>query len=135
MLEVNGARSVITQLFLLRFSYVDCQLSALQRCFSVHEVRQTLERNPSGIERVYTESWNRMLALDHEHFTRVKILLTWVVFAKRAMTIDELRWALATCPDSHAFRWERLTSEGALLSLCHGLVLVDEARTVRLTRE
>ena len=60
----------------------------------------------------------------------------WVLYAERSLTIDELRHALATCPETYHFESERLMPEATILAACRGLVTIDkESRLVRLVRE
>ncbi|KAH6917862.1 ankyrin repeat-containing domain protein [Coprinopsis sp. MPI-PUGE-AT-0042] len=62
-----------------------------------------------------------------------KRLLLWVIAATRSLAVNDLRHALATCPDTHRFDSSRLVREGTLVGLCRGLVMVEEeTRLVRL---
>jgi hypothetical protein len=55
------------------------------------------------------------------------------------MSVDALRYAIATSPDTHEFDQSRLVSSETLITLCRGLVAVEEeeeeTRIVRLVRE
>ena len=52
------------------------------------------------------------------------------------MTIEELRHAVATSPDTHKFDRKRLIPTSTLISLCNGLVVVEEeTKLVRLVRK
>ncbi|KAH6909460.1 hypothetical protein BKA70DRAFT_1474370, partial [Coprinopsis sp. MPI-PUGE-AT-0042] len=56
------------------------------------------------------------------------------LYARRSITIDELRHALAMTPDTHSFESSRLMPEAALMFVCRGLIMVDtESRLVQLT--
>lgn len=102
----------------------------------MRQVLQTLEQFPAHLEYVYLDSWHRILDSDPEHAALGKEAFVWILNSRRSMTIDELCHALAICPETHAFQQERLMSEAALITLCRGLVVVeDTSRTVRLVRE
>ena len=64
-----------------------------------------------------------------------KSVLVWIANAARSMTVEELRRAVATSPGSHHFERKRLVPAPVLLTLCHGLVVVEEeTKFVRLVR-
>jgi ankyrin repeat domain-containing protein 50 len=63
-------------------------------------------------------------------------VLLWITHAQWELTIDTLQRAVATSPDTYAFEPKRTVPEALLLSVCCGLVSVDETtRLVRLIRE
>lgn len=97
---------------------------------------QTLERFPTKIEDVYAQTWGRILDQDPEHVSLTKIVMAWVLHARRSLTMEELCSAIATCPDTHRFERQRIVQEATLTDLCHGLLSVDEkSRFVRLVRK
>lgn len=52
------------------------------------------------------------------------------------MAIDQLRHALATSPETHSFEQPRLVPEATLMTICRGLITIDEeSRLVRLVRK
>jgi ankyrin repeat domain-containing protein 50 len=105
-------------------------------CVSEREVRRTLKTFPLKIEDVYLQSWDRILKQNEEHISLAKAVLVWVINAARPMTLDELERAIATCPDTYRFQPDRLVPGATLISLCRGLVTVEEeSRIVRLARK
>ncbi|KAJ7202002.1 hypothetical protein B0H12DRAFT_1287053, partial [Mycena haematopus] len=59
--------------------------------------------------------------------------ITWVANAKRPLTIEELRVALAIEPGMRQLNEENLMDIDLILSVCAGLVIVDkESSIVRL---
>jgi ankyrin repeat domain-containing protein 50 len=103
---------------------------------SAEEVRRTLSAFPSKIDDVYLYTWRRILDQKAEHVLLAKTLLVWVLNAKRSMTVEELRMAIATSPETHKFEAGRMVPRSTLLSLCRGLVTMEEeSRLVRLVRE
>lgn len=120
----------------LRFLHASLQLEALSECISAKEVRQTLKAFPSKIEDVYLFTWNRILKQNAEHVLLAKSVIIWVLNASRSMTVEELRMAVATSPVTHKFEADQLVPSTTLVSLCRGLVTVEEgSRLVRLVRE
>ncbi|KAH6905383.1 hypothetical protein BKA70DRAFT_1153081 [Coprinopsis sp. MPI-PUGE-AT-0042] len=115
------------------FLHASLQLDALQHCFTVHDAMQTLDAFPRRIEDVYKQTWQRIIQSDLNHASLAKTAFLWVLNAKQSMSIDQLRHALATSPDTHSFEPSRLMPEATLVSACRGLLTVDkESRLVRL---
>ncbi|KAH6916361.1 ankyrin repeat-containing domain protein [Coprinopsis sp. MPI-PUGE-AT-0042] len=115
------------------FLHASLQLDALAECFSAQDVMETLKSFPSSIEDVYQRTWARISNGGRKHTSLAKAVLVWVLNASRSMTIEELQRAVATSPDNHKFEAGRLVPETTLLSLCGGLITVEEeSRLVRL---
>ncbi|KAH6911236.1 hypothetical protein BKA70DRAFT_1423983 [Coprinopsis sp. MPI-PUGE-AT-0042] len=108
------------------FLHASLQLDALRDCVSVHDVEKTLECFPPRIEDVYSQTWSRILDQTPTNTLIAKNALVWVLCAARSLTIDELRHAVATCPETHKFDRGRLVNEALLMGLCRGLVNVEE---------
>ncbi|KAH6914320.1 ankyrin repeat-containing domain protein [Coprinopsis sp. MPI-PUGE-AT-0042] len=115
------------------FLHASLQIDALGECLSAQDVTDTLKAFPSSIEDVYRQTWDRISNESHKHASLAKAVLVWVLNASRSMTIDELERAVATSPDTHKFEPRRLVPETTLVSLCGGLITVEEeSRVVRL---
>ncbi|KAH6903976.1 hypothetical protein BKA70DRAFT_1403752 [Coprinopsis sp. MPI-PUGE-AT-0042] len=115
------------------FLHAKLQLEALHHCISALDVEETLEGFPTNIEAIYAKTWERILDQGHKRSNLAKLVLLWITHARGEMTIDTLRHAVATCPETHVFEHKRMVPETLLLSACCGLVSVDEkTRLVRL---
>ncbi|KAH6884781.1 hypothetical protein BKA70DRAFT_1468248 [Coprinopsis sp. MPI-PUGE-AT-0042] len=108
------------------FLHASLQLDALRDCASVYDVEKTLECFPPRIEDVYSQTWSRILDQTPTNTLLAKNVLVWVLCATESLTIDELRHAVATCPETHKFDQSRLVNEALLMGLCRGLVNVEE---------
>ncbi|KAH6867197.1 ankyrin repeat-containing domain protein [Coprinopsis sp. MPI-PUGE-AT-0042] len=108
------------------FLHASLQLDALCECVSVHDVQKTLEGFPPRIEDVYHQTWRRILDQTPSNTLLAKNVLVWVLCAARSLTINELRHALATCPETHKLDQSRLVNKALLMGLCRGLVNVEE---------
>jgi ankyrin repeat domain-containing protein 50 len=118
-----------------RFLHASLQLEALQDCFTSYDVMQTLHAFPEKIEDVYRQTFERILHSEPRQASLAQRALLWVSNAARSMTIDELRHALATSPDTCEFELARLMPEAVLMTACRGLMTIDgESRLVRLVR-
>ncbi|KAH6909762.1 hypothetical protein BKA70DRAFT_1471887 [Coprinopsis sp. MPI-PUGE-AT-0042] len=115
------------------FLHASLQLEALRECTSIREVKEALATFSTEIEGLYRETWKRITGQSHSKALLAKKVFLWVTIATRPLTMDELRFALASCPETHRFDPSRLVQEGTLLGLCRGLVTVEEeTRLVRL---
>ncbi|KAH6907916.1 hypothetical protein BKA70DRAFT_1282843 [Coprinopsis sp. MPI-PUGE-AT-0042] len=108
------------------FLHASLQLDALSDCTSIREVHQTLEDFPPSIEDVYLQTWKRILNQPSNKASLAKRVLVWVIYAKRSLRVDQLRHAVATCPITHEFDASRLVSSETLITLCRGLLAVEE---------
>jgi ankyrin repeat domain-containing protein 50 len=103
---------------------------------SAQQARRTLQTFPSKIEEVYLFTWDRILKQNAEQVLLAKSVILWVLNASRLMTVEELRMAVAISPDTYKFEADRVVPDATLISLCRGLVTVEEeSRLVRLVRE
>ncbi|KAH6874828.1 ankyrin repeat-containing domain protein [Coprinopsis sp. MPI-PUGE-AT-0042] len=115
------------------FLHAKLQLEALRNCVSPHDVEETLQTFPSDIEAIYAKTWERILAQGPKQSNLAKLVLLWITHADGEMTIDTLRCAVSTCPETYAFEPKRMVPEALLLSVCCGLISVDEkTRLIRL---
>ncbi|KAH6889067.1 ankyrin repeat-containing domain protein [Coprinopsis sp. MPI-PUGE-AT-0042] len=108
------------------FLHASLQLDALDECLSAQGVRDTLKAFPPSIGDVYCQTWARISQQSHKHASLAKAVLVWVINASRSMTMAELERAVATAPDTHKFEPGRLVPGTTLVSLCGGLVTVEE---------
>ncbi len=58
-------------------------------------------------------------------------VLSWVLFAQRPITVEELRCALAVEENDSYLAEEALPDADSLLSVCGGLIVVDDSEVVR----
>ncbi|KAH6902539.1 ankyrin repeat-containing domain protein [Coprinopsis sp. MPI-PUGE-AT-0042] len=115
------------------FLHAKLQLEALRQCVSVLDIEETLDGFPTDIEAIYAKTWEQILAQGPKQSNLAKVVLLWITHAHGEITIDVLRRAVATSPKTYSFDPKRMVPEPLLLSVCCGLVSVDEkTRLVRL---
>ncbi|KAH6902525.1 hypothetical protein BKA70DRAFT_1434840 [Coprinopsis sp. MPI-PUGE-AT-0042] len=108
------------------FLHAKLQLEALRNCMSILDMEETLEGFPTDINLIYMKTWERILAQGPKQSNLAKLVLLWVTHARGEMTVDLLRRAVATSPETYAFDTKRMVPEALLLSVCCGLVSVDK---------
>ena len=75
----------------------------------------------------------RIWSQDPEEVELAEQVLSWISCAKRPLTVTELQYALAINPESTEIDEEAITDEEFLLSVCAGLVTIDqEGNIIRL---
>ncbi|TFK21268.1 ankyrin [Coprinopsis marcescibilis] len=135
LLMIDGWRDKVISKILEKSSgmmlLASLQLDMLRGCLSIRDLRDSLELLPSGIDLLYAVTLERIKTEGHiDLATRVFI---WVIYAYRSLSIGELQKAVAVCPETYQFDPERIVDESLLVSVCCGLITVDqESRLVRL---
>lgn len=75
---------------------------------------------------------DRIQSQDRSKVDCANQILSWVIFARRPITIEELRCALAVEPEDSNLDEAALLDRGYLLSVCGGLIMISgDTETVR----
>ncbi|KAG2011570.1 ankyrin repeat domain-containing protein 50, variant 2 [Coprinopsis cinerea AmutBmut pab1-1] len=115
------------------FLHAALQLDAIQDCTTLASIRATLSQFPAGLHGMYSASMERIELQTPQLRDLAKQVLLWLVFSRGPLSIDDLRYALAADPETHAYIPERMPDEATIVSVCCGLVEVQEtSNTVRL---
>jgi hypothetical protein len=103
---------------------------------NAREVRKALEELPNGVYDTYNEAMARIERQDKPRTQLAEQVLSWIVYAFRPLSVEELQHALAIEPESTSLDPEAIIEEDILTSVCAGLVVIDEKRSIfRLVRE
>lgn len=97
---------------------------------TVKAVRQALQHLPTDLNRTYDDAMDRINHQNEDDKHLARMVLIWVSKAKRPLSVAELREALAIEPDATALDADNLLDIDIILSVCAGLVIVDEAMSV-----
>jgi len=96
-------------------------------------VRKALRTLPSSLDQTYQKAMTRIGAQIEDDTDLAYRVLSWLSYANRPMTVEELRHALAVETNDSALDLENLPDEDILVSVCAGLVTVDQlSRIIRL---
>ncbi|KAH6890155.1 ankyrin repeat-containing domain protein, partial [Coprinopsis sp. MPI-PUGE-AT-0042] len=110
------------------FLHAQLQLEALRHCSSALDVQMTLQAFPSDLSMFYHRTWSRIAHKD----LAIRVLL-WIIYAKRELTIEELRHCVAISLETYAYDASRTVSGTFILAICCGLVTVgNKSNRVRL---
>ena len=92
---------------------------------SLRRLRKALETLPEELDDTYDQAMERIQCQKRSTVDFASKILSWVIFARRPMTIEELRCALAVEPGDSLLHKEGLPDRGYLLSVCGGLVMIS----------
>ncbi|KAJ7117132.1 hypothetical protein C8R44DRAFT_593899, partial [Mycena epipterygia] len=117
--NVNG-------MFLLAKLHID----SLTTKNTIKAVKEALHQLPKDLRHTYEEAMERIDHQGEDDRQLAHLTLTWVANAKRPLSIGELQEALAIEPDATDLDPDNLLDISIILSVCAGLVIVDETASV-----
>lgn len=118
--------------FLLARLHMDSIVSKHKR----REVRRALENLPEGLNSTYEEAMERVRGQNEDDRMLAQRVLAWIANAKGPLSAVELQHALAIDSDMTTLEDEDLDDIEILVSVCAGLVVVDdESGIIRLVRK
>ncbi|EAU86880.2 ankyrin repeat domain-containing protein 50 [Coprinopsis cinerea okayama7 len=136
VLDQNDCRKEILEQIIEKaegmFLHAALQLESIQHCRTLQSVKTKLAEFPIGIQGVYAASLQRIQDQDPESRELAMQILFWLAFARGPLSMQDLRYALATDPETGAFSPERMPDEASVLSVCCGLVEHHTSNIVRL---
>jgi len=116
-----------------RFLIARLHMDSLAKKQNKRDIRQGYKNLPKEINGTYDEAMKRISSQDDEDVQLAKQVLSWLLYAQRPLTVTELQHALATEPEARALDEEALPDEDLLVSVCAGLVVVEnESAIIRL---
>jgi ankyrin repeat protein len=108
-------------------------MDSLAKKHSRRDVRKALENLPKELDGTYDEAMQRIGSQDEDDAKLAEKVLSWISYAFRPLTIIEVRHALAAESGDEDFDEEALLDEDVLVSVCAGLVTIDqESNIIRL---
>ncbi|KAJ7210932.1 ankyrin repeat-containing domain protein [Mycena rebaudengoi] len=117
--------SKVDGMFLLAKLHVDSILTK----HTVKAIRIALQNLPEDLEHTYNEAMDRIDAQSKEDKAIARLALTWVANAKRPLSVAELLEATAIEPDTKSLDREGVVEMVVVLSVCAGLIIVDQDGT------
>lgn len=102
------------------------------------EVRKALQNLPRDTSHIYDETMKRVEGQIKGHRKLAEQAFSWIIYAYRQLSFEELQHALAVSLDSEMTFMDpnALVDEKILTSVCAGLVVVDpQSNIVRLVRK
>ncbi|KAJ6536855.1 hypothetical protein B0H19DRAFT_1003798, partial [Mycena capillaripes] len=112
------------------FLLAKLHIESLSSKSTIKTVREALKALPKNLNDCYNEAMNRIKSQNEEDRNIAHSALTWVVNAKRPLTVTELQVALAVEPDDQHLDYDSLLDVEIILNVCAGLVILDEQSNV-----
>ncbi|KAI9890633.1 MAG: hypothetical protein M1814_003831 [Vezdaea aestivalis] len=112
--------------FLLARLYMD----SLECKSNRNALINALEHLPTELDQVYDEALQRIEDQNHDDRSLALKVLEWITQGLRTLTVAELQHALAVRPESTDIDEGDITDSEILLSVCAGLVTIDERSSV-----
>ncbi|KAF2787420.1 ankyrin, partial [Melanomma pulvis-pyrius CBS 109.77] len=116
-------------MFLLARLHID-SLSDKTTAKEVKLTLSALSKSAAALDDAYREALERIEGQRAGHSRLAKHVLSWITFAKRPLTTAEIRCALAVESDEAELDPENKPDVEDLVSVCAGLVVVDEESAV-----
>ncbi|PPQ96354.1 hypothetical protein CVT26_005041 [Gymnopilus dilepis] len=115
------------------FLTVTLQVEALSKCNTKNSLRNAAERLPSDLDDIYMDALRRIQDQEKDDADVAIRAIVWLTHALRSLKTIELQHALAISSDRKEFNDDDLIPTELLVSLCCGLVVIDEeSEIVRL---
>jgi len=97
---------------------------------NARQVRAALEILPEGMDGTYDEAMERVERQDDSRKQLAKRVLSWITYAIRPLSVEELQHALAVMPDTTYLDPDDITDDEILTSICAGLVVIDKEQNI-----
>ncbi|PVH96166.1 hypothetical protein DM02DRAFT_465952, partial [Periconia macrospinosa] len=92
-----------------------------------------LQTLPQRLHDTYDEAMRRIRSQSQEDIDLAERLLSWIVYAKRPLTVIEVQHALTVEKDDNHFDQEGIPDEGLMIGACAGLVTIEmKSEVIRL---
>ena len=89
-----------------------------------------MKMGKEGLDKAYDDTVNRIENQQQGIRELAKKMLFWIVFAKRPLTTEELRHALAVEPGTRSLDMRDLCPVEDMVSSCAGLVTIDQKSNI-----
>ncbi|KAJ7591950.1 ankyrin repeat-containing domain protein [Mycena floridula] len=111
------------------FLLVRLHLDSLTKKYTPKILREALMSLPKDINNSYDETMRRIVDQGEEYSQLAHRVFLWLAFAKRALTLLELRHALAVSEGMDEMELDALIQDGEFVaSVCGGLVVIDKSQ-------
>ncbi|KAH6908058.1 hypothetical protein BKA70DRAFT_1483308, partial [Coprinopsis sp. MPI-PUGE-AT-0042] len=105
------------------FLHASLMVEAVSHCISAAHIMEQLDKLPAKLDLLYEASFLRIEMQPEERAALATRVLLWVTYAYRPLTVQELRYAVASDPPFDGKTPDNLVPESLLVSVCCGLVV------------
>jgi len=105
----------------------------LKHCISIKKLFTAVESLPLGLNALYERTWERIEDQTDDEVSLARKVVIWLTHAYRPLKVTELQHAVAVPDEGDGFDEGDVTAEELIISVCCGLIMVDQqSRIVRL---
>ncbi|KAH6879984.1 hypothetical protein BKA70DRAFT_1576127 [Coprinopsis sp. MPI-PUGE-AT-0042] len=108
------------------FLHASLMVESVRHCTSSRHVMEKLDKLPAKLDVLYDEAFKRIEMQPEEHAALAKRVLLWVAYAYRPLTVEEMRYAVASNPKVDWATPENLVPESLMVSVCCGLIVFEK---------
>ncbi|KAH6908062.1 hypothetical protein BKA70DRAFT_1103931, partial [Coprinopsis sp. MPI-PUGE-AT-0042] len=107
------------------FLHASLMIETVRHCTNSRHVMEKLEKLPTKLDVLYDEAFKRIEMQPEEHAALAKCVLLWVAYACCPLSVDDLRYAVASNPRVDWATPGNLVPEALLVSVCCGLITLE----------
>jgi hypothetical protein len=126
----------VTIAYLVRFLLAELHLESLKTKTDIRSLRKALDILPEELDKTYEEAIERIQSQPEDESKLAMRVLSWITHAIRPLKVEEILYAIAVMnldPGDTTLDEEGLTDEAELITVCGGIVIVDQdSRVIRL---
>ena len=97
---------------------------------SLRAVRNALKVLPTRVNDTYDEVMARIRTQSPDDRELAENVLSWIAYARRPISLQELQHAVAVTPDMLDMDPEALVDKFILIDVCAGLVVIDDRSSI-----
>ena len=113
-----------------RFLLAKLHMDSLVSKSSLRAVRNALKVLPTRVNDTYDEVMARIRAQSPDDRELAENVLSWIAYARRPISLQELQHAVAVTPDMLDMDPEALVDKFILIDVCAGLVVIDDRSSI-----
>ncbi|EMT74309.1 Homeobox protein Wariai [Fusarium odoratissimum] len=121
---------LLAQVYLNLLCYQDSETEIRHQLAAFASRKDQGEEKTEALADAYRQTMDRIKQQQPKHALLAKQVLGWLSYAKRELTVKELQHALATSSLHREASDADLPYDGRLVSVCAGLVTIDENRKI-----
>lgn len=110
----------------IRFLFAQLHMDSIATNGTLKAIREALRMLPRELDDTYDEAMRRIESQNDYDRQLAERVLSWISFAARPITLEELQCALAVEKCQPKLCAENLINKKLLTSVCAGLVTIDE---------
>jgi ankyrin repeat protein len=131
MAKHDGMCVALDSWLTFRFRWVECQLDTISHHSSPATRRAAIKKLPRGLDATYIRMLQMIEEKSEEYLEMACKAITWVIFARRLLTLEELTIAVSIAPGQE-FTDDQKLDEKCLVEICSSFLNVNAQKRVSI---